>query len=162
MKLEFSRAVFRKILKYQISWKSVQWEPSCSTWTDRQGKKGPMAVFCTFVNASKTDYYSRSSPDNIRYKTQQSVTKGQKWTELQKTADTRNPRFGKDCHAHNHTVPHLFGIYLTTLSVCRAKQRWWRDDWWTMNWIKFEKEAVVAYRRHCYRLIDSEYIFWHS
>jgi hypothetical protein len=25
---------FRKVLKYQISWKSVQWEPSCSRWTD--------------------------------------------------------------------------------------------------------------------------------
>ena len=34
MKLEFSR--IPKIVKYQISRKSVHWEPSCYMWTDRQ------------------------------------------------------------------------------------------------------------------------------
>jgi hypothetical protein len=29
---------FRKILKYQISWKSVRWGPSCSMRTDRGGE----------------------------------------------------------------------------------------------------------------------------
>jgi len=35
MKTEFSRQI-SKILKYQISWKSVQWEPGCSMWTEGQ------------------------------------------------------------------------------------------------------------------------------
>ena len=38
MQPEFSRQVFErktKAIKYQISWKSVQWEASCSTRTDR-------------------------------------------------------------------------------------------------------------------------------
>jgi len=30
IKLEFSRHIFERILKYQFSWKSVQWEWSCS------------------------------------------------------------------------------------------------------------------------------------
>ena len=35
-KLEFSWQIFKNILKYQSSWKSVQWELSCSMWTERQ------------------------------------------------------------------------------------------------------------------------------
>ena len=36
-----SRVFFQKIPKYQISWKSVQWEPSCSMRTDgRRGRHG--------------------------------------------------------------------------------------------------------------------------
>jgi len=34
VKLEFSLQIFLKVLKYQISWKSVWWEPSCSMQTD--------------------------------------------------------------------------------------------------------------------------------
>jgi len=41
MKLEFSQHIFEKILKYQIPWNSVHWEPSYSMWTD--GRTGGRA-----------------------------------------------------------------------------------------------------------------------
>jgi len=45
---------FRKRLKYQISWKSVQWEPSCSMWTDGRADRqdedsGRFSKFCQCV-----------------------------------------------------------------------------------------------------------------
>jgi len=46
---------FRYILKYQISWKSIQWEPSCSMRTD--GRRSHMtkliAAFLNSANAPK-------------------------------------------------------------------------------------------------------------
>jgi len=36
MKLEFILPDFRKILKNQFWWKSVQWEPNCSMRTDER------------------------------------------------------------------------------------------------------------------------------
>ena len=36
MQLEFCQRIFIKTLKYQISWKSLYWEPNCSTRADGQ------------------------------------------------------------------------------------------------------------------------------
>ena len=51
---------FRKILKYQISWKSVQWEPNCSMRngrTDRRTDTTKLIVgFRNFANAPKKKY----------------------------------------------------------------------------------------------------------
>jgi hypothetical protein len=45
---------FRKILKFRISWKSVQWEPSCSMRTDvRTDLTKLIVAFRSFAKASK-------------------------------------------------------------------------------------------------------------
>ena len=54
MKLEFSSKDFRKLLKYQISLKSVQWESSCFIRTDgRTDMRNIIVAFCNFGNAPK-------------------------------------------------------------------------------------------------------------
>jgi hypothetical protein len=63
---------FRKIPKHQIPWKSVQSEPSCSMWMDRQRDMTKlMDTFCNFVNISDNMYYQRLfrfSPDLPEHK----------------------------------------------------------------------------------------------
>jgi hypothetical protein len=54
MKLEFSRQIFKKMLKYQISWKSAHWEESCSMLTDGQSDMTKLTVaFRNFAKAPK-------------------------------------------------------------------------------------------------------------
>jgi hypothetical protein len=55
--LEFSRPIFRKILKYKILWKSVQWEPSCPVQTDGRTKVTKLTVFFTIL---------AKAPKNVR------------------------------------------------------------------------------------------------
>ena len=57
MEIEFSRHVFRKTVKYQISWKCVRREPICSMWTerriDRRTTRKIIIAFCSFMNAPR-------------------------------------------------------------------------------------------------------------
>jgi hypothetical protein len=54
---------FRKILKYQIIWKSVPWKVSCSVQTDRQSDMAKLVVtFRNFATAPKNG----SDTQNIR------------------------------------------------------------------------------------------------
>ena len=60
MKLEFSRQGYEKKLKYQISSKSVQWEPSCYVRTDGQMDMTQLiVVFRNFAKVPKNNkmYY---------------------------------------------------------------------------------------------------------
>jgi len=55
---------FPKTLKYQISWKSVQWEPSFSMRTDgRRDMTKLIVTFRNFANASKNQRKIRWIPD---------------------------------------------------------------------------------------------------
>ena len=52
---------FRKKFKYQISWKSVHWEPSCSMRTDRQTYI--TKLIAAFLNATAPKYRTPPSSD---------------------------------------------------------------------------------------------------
>jgi hypothetical protein len=51
MKLQFSRQIFRKILKYKISQKSLQWAQNCSMRMDR--RTDMMKLIIAFRNFAK-------------------------------------------------------------------------------------------------------------
>ena len=55
---------FRKVPKYQISWKSVRWELSCSTWTNGRTDMTKLTIpFRNFVNAPKNRWCHQNNAD---------------------------------------------------------------------------------------------------
>jgi hypothetical protein len=58
---EFSQYTLEKILKYEISWKFVQWEPSCFIGTDGQRDMTKLIVaFRNFTKSPKSNMTLRS------------------------------------------------------------------------------------------------------
>jgi hypothetical protein len=54
---------FRKILKYQILWKSVRWEPNCSMRTDRRTCRSQYSLFAILRTRLNTgECYSQFVP----------------------------------------------------------------------------------------------------
>jgi len=60
MKLESSWQIFKKILKYQISWKSFQWDLRCSMWMERQTNMMKLIVlfFAILQTRQKIEFLS--------------------------------------------------------------------------------------------------------
>ena len=57
---------FRKILKYKISWKAIQWEMSCSVQTDGWTDMTKLIVaFCNFMNMSKMGWSKFSMQETV-------------------------------------------------------------------------------------------------
>ena len=55
--------IFKKMRKYQISWKSVQWEPICSMWTEGRTDTTKLIVaFRNFTKAPKKDRFASRQP----------------------------------------------------------------------------------------------------
>jgi hypothetical protein len=58
---------FRETLKYQISWKSVRWEPSCCMRTDRHDEANSrFSQFCELTQKSKRHFTGTGSCSGIR------------------------------------------------------------------------------------------------
>jgi hypothetical protein len=69
MKLQFSRQIFQKRLKYQVSSPSVQWQPSCFMQTDRQDMAKLTVPFRNFANAPKNNTCSKGGTQYERRST---------------------------------------------------------------------------------------------
>ena len=73
---------FRKVLKYQISLKSVKWEPSCSMRTDRLTDMTELiAAFRNFANAHK-NILELAVPQSISCCSDSCLQTSKSWTTL--------------------------------------------------------------------------------
>jgi len=144
MKLEFSRQIFEKIPKYQISWKSVPWVPSCSIRTDDEAKSSLFAILRTrltrvawqSVSCNWVRWYKelmRNMKPGLRYKSSHS----QGYFSYHKRASTESRRYQcmRESHMKNfksaikirNTVRLSCKLTTVILMVWRVADRWQYD-----------------------------------
>jgi len=66
IKLDFSRYIFRKVLKYQITWKSVQWEQRWCTRTDGHKWERLKVAFANACEEGRSFVSRKSSVTPLR------------------------------------------------------------------------------------------------
>ena len=106
---------FRKILEYQISWKSVQWEPSCSMLRDGQTDMTKLIV--TFRNFK---------PKNRRSKALSCVIKRCAFEGVWGTAHMAPHMLDSDawCSGTSASLPDRF------LPSAKSSATLWAEDYW--------------------------------
>ena len=87
MQLEFSWQIFEKILEYKISWKSVQWEPSCYMQKDGHRQKVIWRSYSRFSQSSERAHKNNS--DNMKFKASTPTTDDEPFGRCTSTTETR-------------------------------------------------------------------------
>jgi hypothetical protein len=121
------RTDFRKILRYQISWISVQWEPSSLRTDGRTDKIKLIFVFRSFANSSSA-MRALSRP-------------GRTWCPLQEYI-RHNKHAGS---VHTRSVPQSRGRHCSADMPCAVYRGQYGDVGWLVNWKKkTRKETILS------------------
>jgi hypothetical protein len=130
--------VFRKILKHKISWKCVQWEPSCSMQTDRQTEATNLIVaFRNFASAPKNQIWDK-------------ITIRLSYMEPSAKPSSGVPRKRQHVlHRRAHsTRPCCFdGVNVSRLFPAHTHEQYSRSVGRSVGWLPFPKTIMWHFRR---------------